>query len=252
MSYLRTIMESYAPLIPLVGVLLTALAAIKGKVWQPNIKYKQYSSADQTSHRFVIRNLDEIFHHDALILSLESKLTPRRVQVLAGPWFEKLTPLFKPEIAQLLDHRDRPRQATKDLDYSFFRCTLKEVPPEAKFGIAIKFDAAVREDEVRLWIDPSSRLKVRKWEPLQRLVGFRRLWYFLSRFTFGLMLFLSLYIGLVWFRGRRLDADFWLASLGVAAMAVVFLLVIPSRGKQTALGYLDSPSDATWERTPGV
>jgi site-specific recombinase len=91
---------------------------------------------------------------------------------------------------------------------------------------------------------------VRKWEPLQRLVGFKRLWYFFWRLAFGHMLFLSVFIGLISVRGRRLDDDFWLASLGVLAMGVVFLLVIPSRGKKTALGYLDSPSEATW-RNPG-
>jgi hypothetical protein len=241
--YLRLIVESYAMLATIGGVLLTALAVIKGRAWQPNIKYKHYRTDDGKSHLFVIRNLDEIFHREELDLALASARAPRSVQVRAGPWFEKITPLSADEMGD--------RWATRKRDYSFFRCTLKAVPPEAKFGIAIEFDAQVQEEDVSLWIDPKSPLKVRKWEPLQKLVGFKRFWYFISRFAFGLMLFLSMYVGLVSLFGRRLDADFWLASLGVAGMAVVFLLVIPSRGKKTALGYLESPGDATWRRTPG-
>jgi hypothetical protein len=250
-SFLRTLLESYAAAIPIAGAVLAALAMLVDKAWRPNLKYKHYRSDDGRSHLFVIRNLDEIFHRDELIVSLECKLAPRRIQVRAGPWFEKLTALSRDEIAQLTPRKDRHRHATKNPPGSVFQCTLKQVPPEAKFGIAVDFVHKVDDDDVKLWVDPSSPLKVRKWEPLQRLVGPGRFWYFFWRLAFGLMLFLSVFMGLVTVRGQRLAADFWLVSLGIVSLAVVFLLVIPSRGKKTALGYLESPDEATWPKPGG-
>src|SRR6266496_2083835 len=112
MSALRALLDSYAAAIPIVGTVLAALAMIADKVWRPNLKYKHHCSDDQKVHRFVIRNFDEILHRDMLIVSLESKLAPRSVQVRAGPWFQKLRALSSQDIDLLLAHQDRPRHAT--------------------------------------------------------------------------------------------------------------------------------------------
>ena len=207
------------------GILLalitgTVLIQMALRYTKPNIGYQVRNHRDR-EYTFFVRNLDSIHYKEALHL-IVSGLGLRYVGIQAGPWSQQKPVRLEDE----LDARVR------------VLVVLEAIPEDAAFAIR----ATCIGDVPVIEVADDSPLRTRAFrKPLPKFTLITKARYYGLRYLIGVIGFLALFLGGLWFSGESTNIGDWiLIGFAIIAAGLSFSLVIPFRGKTTIVGYLTS------------
>lgn len=217
-------------LVVLVGV---ALIQISLQYTKPNIGYHVRSHRDR-DYTFFVRNLDSVHYQRPLHL-IVSGLGLKYVGALAGPWSQR-----------------RPMRLEDDMEGRVrVLIVLDEVPEDAAFAIR----ALCIGDAPRIEIAEDSPLQTRAFrKPLAKFTLGAKLRYYSLRYLVGVIGFLAIFVGGLWFANQEMNSEDWIVVWVVMIVAgLSFVLVVPYQGKTTIVGYLTSTEiDQFWGDRAGA
>jgi hypothetical protein len=222
----------FALVLALAGLLVflcqLAIYFITGRT-RPNIRFHRLENFRQSRVTFLVRNFDSVRYERPLVVSLHPKAAIESISVHGMPFC---------------------RAPMRDDGHGSILITFDKVPADATFSIEVKRKPA---DQVKLWLDSSSRLRPRSFDrKLEPFHGARRVSYFLARWLIGLFGFIAVFgIGLARDHKGALDellvriqegkaewSDWSFFVIAIPLALVVFVLVVPTGGKPIATGYL--------------
>lgn len=217
-------LEGYSAALLILTIVFVGMVSLQTalRYTRPNIGYhcRGHRGYDRT---FFIRNLDSVHYRRPLHI-IVSGVGLKYVAVHAGPWCVR-----KPRELDIVEGRIR------------VRVILEEVPEDASFALR----AVAQRGEPTIQIDPASPLQSRSFKAeLPTFATVTKIQYYLTRYLFGFVGLLAVFLLSLWSNGYELYAgDLALVGVGFLVSIISFALVVPYRGKSTIVGYL-GPVDA--------
>lgn len=196
----------------------------------PNIRHILIRRRGSHRSHFLIKNLNSHYYHHTMRIVVRSvelgKI--RSIEAQGGPWCN-----------QLVQTSDGDAGKAKDDGRDEFTVAFRGVPEDAVFGLRV-----VSDNDVEIDFGQNSEIKGERFKKrLESFDNWRRRWlYFGVRFCLGLAGYLLIQISAQHLAGDDPEPfEIWFtAGIGLALAVGIFVLVVPTTGKRTILGYLET------------